>query len=56
MMINHIMCTSKFLTHLCFRRQKTRIKNGSVKVVCSVFSKENELIKYKKDCLSINGK
>ena len=33
MMINHIMCTSKILTHLCFIKQKTKTKNGFEKVV-----------------------
>ena len=33
MMINDIMCTSKILTHLCFIKQKIKIKNGFVKVV-----------------------
>ena len=31
--INHIMCTSKILTHLCFIKQKIKIKNGFVEVV-----------------------
>ena len=31
MMINHIMCTSKVLIHLCFMKQKK--KNGFVKVI-----------------------
>ena len=33
MMINHIMCTSKILTNLCFIKQKMKIKNGFVEVV-----------------------
>ena len=48
MMINHIMCTSKILTDLCFTKQKIKIKNG--------FVSENILIKHKENCLSINGK
>ena len=36
MMINHIMCTSKILTDLCFTKQKIKTKNGSVKVVYNV--------------------
>ena len=36
MMINHIMCTSKILTDLCFTKQEIKTKNGSVKVVYSV--------------------
>ena len=31
--VNRIMCTSKILTHLCFIKQKIKIKNGFVKVV-----------------------
>ena len=33
MMINHIMSTLKVLTHLCFMKQKIKLKNGFVKVV-----------------------
>ena len=29
----HIMCTLKILTHLCFTKQKIKIKNSFVKVV-----------------------
>ena len=36
MMINHIMCTSKISTDLCFTKQKIKTKNGSVKVVYNV--------------------
>ena len=36
MMINHIMCTSKILTDLCFIKQKIKTKNGFVKVAYSV--------------------
>ena len=35
-MINHIMCTLKILTDLCFIKQKIKIKNSFVKVVYSV--------------------
>ena len=59
MMINHIMCTSKILTDLCFTRQKIKTKNGFVKIVCSILVKKKKkdvLIKHKEDCLSINGK
>ena len=35
-MINHIMCTSKILTDLCFTKQKLKTKNGFVEVVYSV--------------------
>ena len=48
------MCTSKILTHLCFTKQKIKIKNGFVKVVYKCFSNEKVLIKHKEDCLSIN--
>ena len=49
------MYTSKILTDLCFIKQKTKIKNGFVKVV-QCFSCGNVLIKHKENCLSINGK
>ena len=32
MMINHIMCTLKILTDLCFTKQKIKAKNGFVEV------------------------
>ena len=32
MVINHIMCTSKTLTDLCFTIQKIKIKNTFVRV------------------------
>ena len=35
-MINHIMCTLKTLTDLGFTKQKTKTKNGFVKVVYRV--------------------
>ena len=35
-MINLIMCTSRILTDLCFKKQKIKTKNGFVKVVYSV--------------------
>ena len=35
-MINHIMCTSKVLTDLCFTNQKIKTKNGFVRVVYRV--------------------
>ena len=53
MMINHIMCTLKILTHLCFIKQKIKIKNGFVKVVYSALVVK-VLTKHKEDCLSIN--
>ena len=36
MMINHIMCTSKILTDLCFTKEKVKTQNGFVEVVYSV--------------------
>ena len=36
MIINHIKCTSKILTDLCFPKQKIKTKNGFVKVFYSV--------------------
>ena len=35
-MINHIMCTSKISTDLCFTKQKIKTENGFVGVVYSV--------------------
>ena len=32
---NHIMCTSKILTELCFTKQKIKTKNGFLEVVYS---------------------
>ena len=54
-MIILITCKLKILTHLCFMKQKIKIKNGFVKVFYSGFSSENVLIKHREDCLSING-
>ena len=48
------MFTLKILTHLCFTKQKIKIKNVFVKVV-QCFSDEKVLIKHKEDCLSIDG-
>ena len=36
MMINHIMCTSKILTDLCFTKQNIKIKDTFANVVYSV--------------------
>ena len=47
-MINHIMCTSKVSTDLCFTKQKIKTENGFVGVVYSVlvvFSSESVLIR-----------
>ena len=35
MIINHIMCTSKILTDLYFRKQDIKTKNGFVEAVYS---------------------
>ena len=34
MMINHIMCTSKILTDLCYTKQKIKTKNTFAEAVC----------------------
>ena len=34
--INRIMCASKILTDLCFKKQKIKVKKCSVKVVYNV--------------------
>ena len=36
MMINHIMCTSKISTDICFTKQKIKTKNGFVEAAYSV--------------------
>ena len=36
MIINHIMCTSKILTGLCFTKRKMKTKNGFVEAVYNV--------------------
>ena len=38
MMIDHIMCTSKIFTDLCFTHKKIKTKNDSVKVVYNVLA------------------
>ena len=45
MMRNHIMCTSKIFTDLCFTK----------KSCLQCFSSENVLIKHNEDFLNING-
>ena len=55
MMINHLMCTTKISTDLCFTKQKIKTQNGSAKVVHSVLVVKM-LTKYEEDCLSFNGK
>ena len=52
--INHIMCTSKILTHLCFIKRKI-YKKWFCKSCLQCFSSKNILIKHKEYCLSING-
>ena len=56
--MNHIMCSSKILTDLCFTKQKIKTKYGFVyKTKClQCFSSKNVLIKHKKNGLSLNGK
>ena len=54
MMINLIMCTLKILTHLCFIKQKIKIKNGFVEVVYNALVVKS-VDKTREDCLSING-
>ena len=36
MVINHIMCTIKILTDLCFIKRRIKTKNGFVEAVYSV--------------------
>ena len=55
MVINHIMCTSKILTDLCFTNEKQKNKKYFCKSCLWYFSSENVLTEHKKDCLSING-
>ena len=46
-MINHIICTLKILTDLCFTKRKTKIKNGFAEVVYSVLvEKISDIDKY----------
>ena len=55
MVINHIACTSKVLTDLCFTKQRIKTKNTFVKVVYSVLVAKKILTEHKEVCLSING-
>ena len=50
------MCTSKILTDLCFTEQKIKNKRWFCKSCLQCFSSESVLIKFKENCLSINGK
>ena len=54
MMINHMTCILKTLTHLCFIKQKKQ-KKWFCKSCLQCFSSENVLINHKEDCLSISG-
>ena len=54
MMINHITCTLKILTHLFFIK-KIKNKKWFCKSCLQCFRSENVLIKHKEDCLSILG-
>ena len=53
--IIRIMCILKILTHLCFIKQKIKIKKWFCKSCLQCFSNEKVIIKHKEDCLSING-
>ena len=48
------MCISKTLTDLFFTKQRIKIKNAFVKVVCSALEVK-VLAEHKKGCLNING-
>ena len=51
------MSTLKILKHLCFIKQNKKINKKSFFRSClECFSSENDLIKHKEDCVSINGK
>ena len=56
MIINHIICTSKMLTDLCFTKQKIKTKKWVCKSCLQCFSSESVLIKHKENCSSTNGK
>ena len=55
MVINHIMCTSKILTDLCFTKQRIKTKCYFCKSCLQRFSSKNVSTKHKEVCLSING-
>ena len=55
MITNHIMCTLKILTNLCFTKQKIKKKKWFCRSCLQCFSSENMFVKHKEDCLSING-
>ena len=54
MKTSHIMCLSKILTDLCFKKQIIKIKN-ICKSCLQCFSSKNMLTEHKEVCLSING-
>ena len=56
MMVNHIICTSKISTDLCFTKQKIKTKNDFVEVIYSVLVVKVYFVKHKENCLSINCK
>ena len=56
MMINHIMCTSKILTGLCFTKQVIKTKKYFCKSCLQCFSSKNVLAEHKEDFWTINGK
>ena len=49
------MCTLKILTHLCFKKQKVKIKKMFCKSCLQCFRSEKVLTKLKEDCPNING-
>ena len=49
------MCTSKILTNICLKIQKTKTKNTFVNIVYSILAVK-EFWSNKKICLEINGK
>ena len=55
MKTSHIMCASKILTYLCFRKQKNQNKKYFWKSCLQCLSSKNVLAKYKGVWLSING-
>ena len=52
---SHIMCISKILTDLCFRKQRIKTKKYFCKSCFQCFSCKDVLAKHKEVCLSING-
>ena len=54
MVVNHIMCTSKILTDLCFTKRKIKTKNTFLGAVCSVLVVKMSWQNIKEVCLSVN--